>query len=134
MSSKIDSKIILDGSGAEQLIGRGDMLYSQGNEPVRIQCAFVDTPEIKHITDFIGAQRAYPDAYLLPEYVGPDSEPVDLDFDPSERDPMFREAAEVVVNAPTRFGFPLATQTEIRLQPRRSPHRPIRTRRCSRSV
>ena len=99
VSSKIDSKIILDGSGAEQLIGRGDMLYSQGNEPVRIQCAFVDTPEIKHITDFIGAQRAYPDAYLLPEYVGPDGEPVDLDFDPSERDPMFREAAEVVVNA-----------------------------------
>ena len=99
VSSKIDSKIILDGSGAEQLIGRGDMLYSQGNEPVRIQCAFVDTPEIQHITEFIGAQRAYPDAYLLPEYVGPDSEPVDLDFDPSERDPMFREAAEIVVNA-----------------------------------
>lgn len=99
VSSKIDSKIILDGSGAEQLIGRGDMLYSQGNEPVRIQCAFVDTPEIKHITDFIGAQRAYPDAYLLPEYVGAEGESIDLDFDPSERDPMFREAAEVVVNA-----------------------------------
>ncbi|WP_315099772.1 DNA translocase FtsK [Capnocytophaga sputigena] len=98
-SSKLDSKIILDGSGAEQLIGRGDMLYSQGNEPVRIQCAFVDTPEIKHITDFIGAQRAYPDAYLLPEYVGAEGESMDLDFDPSERDPMFREAAEVVVNA-----------------------------------
>ncbi|MEN2720392.1 DNA translocase FtsK [Capnocytophaga sputigena] len=99
VSSKIDSKIILDGSGAEQLIGRGDMLYSQGNEPVRIQCAFVDTPEIKHITDFIGAQRAYTDAYLLPEYVGAEGESMDLDFDPSERDPMFREAAEVVVNA-----------------------------------
>ena len=99
VSSKIDSKIILDGSGAEQLIGRGDMLYSQGNEPVRIQCAFVDTPEIKHITDFIGAQRAYPDAYLLPEYIGAEGESMDLDFDPSERDPMFREAAEVVVNA-----------------------------------
>ena len=99
VSSKIDSKIILDGSGAEQLIGRGDMLYSQGNEPVRIQCAFVDTPEIKHITDFIGAQRAYPDAYLLPEYVGAEGESMDLDFDPSERDPMFREAAEIVVNA-----------------------------------
>ena len=99
VSSKIDSKIILDGSGAEQLIGRGDMLYSQGNEPVRIQCAFVDTPEIKHITDFIGAQRAYPDAYLLPEYVVAEGESMDLDFDPSERDPMFREAAEVVVNA-----------------------------------
>ena len=99
VSSKIDSKIILDGSGAEQLIGRGDMLYSQGNEPVRIQCAFVDTPEIKHMTVFIGAQRAYPDAYLLPEYVGAEGESMDLDFDPSERDPMFREAAEVVVNA-----------------------------------
>ena len=99
VSSKIDSKIILDGSGAEQLIGRGDMLYSQGNEPVRIQCAFVDTPEIKHITDFIGAQRAYPDAYLLPEYVGAEGESMDLDFDPSERDSMFREAAEIVVNA-----------------------------------
>ena len=99
VSSKIDSKIILVGSGAEQLIGWGDMLYSKGNEPVRIQCAFVDTPEIKHITDFIGAQRAYPDAYLLPEYVGAEGESMDLDFDPSERDPMFREAAEVVVNA-----------------------------------
>ena len=96
---KIDSKTILDGSGAEQLIGRGDMLFSQGNEPVRIQCAFIDTPEVQRITEFIGSQRAYPDAYLLPEYVGPDSEPMDLDFDPSERDPMFREAAEVVVNA-----------------------------------
>ena len=99
VSSKIDSKIILDGSGAEQLIGRGDMLYSQGNEPVRIQCAFVDTPEIKHITEFIGAQRAYPDAYLLPEYVGAEGESIDLDFDPSERDSMFREAAEIVVNS-----------------------------------
>jgi len=85
VSSKIDSKIILDGSGAEQLIGRGDMLYSQGNEPVRIQCAFVDTPEIKHITDFIGAQRAYPDAYLLPEYVGPEGEGVDLGYNRAGR-------------------------------------------------
>ena len=62
------------------------MLYSQGNEPVRIQCAFIDTPEVKRITEYIGAQRAYANAYLLPEYVGPDSEPTDLsDFDPSER-------------------------------------------------
>ncbi|WP_454981052.1 DNA translocase FtsK 4TM domain-containing protein [Capnocytophaga haemolytica] len=99
VTSQIDSKTILDGSGAEQLIGRGDMLYTQGNEPVRIQCAFVDTPEVKRITEYIGAQKAYPDAYLLPEYVGPDGESADLDFDPSERDPMFREAAEVVVNA-----------------------------------
>ena len=100
VAQKIDSKTILDGSGAEQLIGRGDMLYSQGNEPVRIQCAFIDTPEVKRITEYIGAQRAYANAYLLPEYVGPDSEPTDLsDFDPSERDSMFREAAEIVVNA-----------------------------------
>ena len=97
--SKIDSKTILDGSGAEQLIGRGDMLYTQGNEMIRIQCAFVDTPEIQRITEYIGSQRAYPNAYLLPEYVGPDSEPTDTDFDPSERDSMFREAAEVVVTA-----------------------------------
>ena len=97
--SKIDSKTILDGSGAEQLIGRGDMLYTQGNEMIRIQCAFVDTPEIQRITEYIGSQRAYPNAYLLPEYVGPDSEPTDTDFDPAERDSMFREAAEVVVTA-----------------------------------
>lgn len=99
VTSKIDSKTILDGSGAEQLIGRGDMLFTQGNEPIRIQCAFVDTPEITHITDYIGAQRGYPDAYLLPEYVGAEGEAMDLDFDPSDRDPLFREAAEVIVNA-----------------------------------
>ncbi|MDO4229530.1 MAG: DNA translocase FtsK 4TM domain-containing protein [Capnocytophaga sp.] len=99
VTSKIDSKTILDGSGAEQLIGRGDMLYTQGNEPIRIQCAFVDTPEVNHITEFIGNQKAYPDAYLLPEYVGGEGEAMDLDFDPSERDPLFREAAEVIINA-----------------------------------
>ena len=99
VTSKIDSKTILDGSGAEQLIGRGDMLYTQGNEPIRIQCAFVDTPEVNHITEYIGNQKAYADAYLLPEYVGGEGEMMDLDFDPSERDPLFREAAEVIINA-----------------------------------
>ena len=100
VTAKVDSKTILDGSGAEQLIGRGDMLFSKGNEPIRIQCAFVDTPEVQRINDYIGAQRAYPTPYLLPEYVGPDSEPTDnSDFDPSERDSMFREAAEIVVNS-----------------------------------
>lgn len=99
VTSKIDSKTILDGSGAEQLIGRGDMLYTQGNEPIRIQCAFVDTPEVNHITEYIGYQKAYPDAYLLPEYVGGDGESIDLDFNPEDRDPLFREAAEIVVNA-----------------------------------
>ncbi|MCB0453022.1 MAG: DNA translocase FtsK 4TM domain-containing protein, partial [Aequorivita sp.] len=70
VTSKIDSRTILDNSGADQLIGRGDMLYTQGNELTRIQCAFVDTPEVADITEFIGSQKAYPDAHLLPEYVG----------------------------------------------------------------
>lgn len=99
VTSGTDSKTILDGSGAEQLIGRGDMLYTQGNEPIRIQCAFVDTPEVTQIAEYIGNQRGYPDAYLLPEYVGAEGESIDMDFDPTDRDPLFREAAEMVVNA-----------------------------------
>lgn len=98
VTSKIDSKTILDGSGADQLIGKGDMLYTQGNDMVRIQCAFVDTPEVEKIVDFIGAQKAYPDAHLLPEYVGEGSGET-LEFDPSDRDSLFREAAEIIVNA-----------------------------------
>jgi len=94
----IDSKTILDTGGANQLIGRGDMLYTQGNELIRIQCAFVDTPEVEKITEFIGAQKAYPDAYLLPEYVGEDGG-TNLDNNISERDKLFREAAEVLVTA-----------------------------------
>jgi len=94
----IDSKTILDTGGANQLIGRGDMLYTQGNELIRIQCAFVDTPEVEKITEFIGAQKAYPDAYLLPEYVGEEGG-TDLDNNISERDKLFREAAEVLVTA-----------------------------------
>ena len=94
----IDSKTILDTGGANQLIGRGDMLYTQGNELIRIQCAFVDTPEVEKITEFIGAQKAYPDAYLLPEYVGEDGGTT-LDNNISERDKLFREAAEVLVTA-----------------------------------
>ena len=96
--SKIDSRTILDNSGADQLIGRGDMLYTQGNDLIRIQCAFVDTPEVEKITDFIGAQKAYPDAHLLPEYVGEESGTT-LDNDISERDKLFREAAEVIITA-----------------------------------
>ncbi|MDO6597276.1 DNA translocase FtsK [Oceanihabitans sp. 2_MG-2023] len=98
VTSKIDSRTILDGSGADQLIGRGDMLYTQGNELVRIQCAFVDTPEVERIVDFIGAQKAYPDAHLLPEYVGEESG-TSLDIDISDRDKLFREAAELIVIA-----------------------------------
>lgn len=97
VAQKIDSKTILDGSGADRLIGRGDMLYTQGNDMVRIQCAFVDTPEIDKIVGFIGAQKAYPDAYLLPEYVGENSSSEPLEDDVTKRDALFREAAEVVV-------------------------------------
>ncbi|UGS24705.1 DNA translocase FtsK [Flavobacterium channae] len=98
VTSKIDSRTILDSGGADQLIGRGDLLYTQGNEIVRVQCAFVDTPEVDKICDFIGAQKAYPEAYLLPEYVGEESG-IKLDIDISERDSLFREAAEVIVTA-----------------------------------
>ena len=98
VTSKIDSRTILDSGGADQLIGRGDMLYTQGNDLVRIQCAFVDTPEIADITDYIGGQKAYPDAYILPEYISEEGG-TNLDNNINERDVMFREAAEVLVIA-----------------------------------
>lgn len=97
VTSKIDSRTILDAGGAEQLIGRGDMLLSTGNDLIRIQCAFVDTPEVEKITEFIGSQRAYPTAFLLPEYVGEDGDGGKEDIDLSERDKMFDEAAKLVV-------------------------------------
>ncbi|MDL5513995.1 DNA translocase FtsK 4TM domain-containing protein [Arenibacter sp. M-2] len=99
VTSKIDSRTILDTQGADQLIGRGDMLFTQGNDVTRIQCAFVDTPEVAKITEFIGAQRAYPDAHLLPEYSGNDDSGTGIDYNISDRDAMFREAAEVIVIA-----------------------------------
>ena len=98
VTSRIDSRTILDSGGAEQLIGRGDMLFTQGNELIRLQCAFVDTPEVEKLTDFIGSQRAYPSAHQLPEYKG-EEQKSGLDNNIDDRDPMFREAAEVVVNA-----------------------------------
>ncbi|MCO6149385.1 DNA translocase FtsK [Flavobacterium sp. NRK1] len=98
VTSKIDSRTILDSQGADQLIGRGDMLYTQGNDLTRVQCAFVDTPEVEKITEFIGSQKAYPQAYLLPEYFGEETG-INLDIDISERDSMFRDAAEVIVTA-----------------------------------
>ncbi len=94
--SKIDSRTILDASGADQLIGRGDMLVSTGSDLVRLQCGFVDTPEVEKICQFIGEQRAYPDALLLPEYVGEGAEG-GSDFDSEELDSMFAEAARIVV-------------------------------------
>ena len=98
VTSKIDSRTILDGSGADQLIGRGDMLFTQGNELIRIQCAFVDTPEIEQLTDYIGSQKAYATAHQLPEYVGEEGG-TQLDNNIEDRDKLFREAAEVLVVA-----------------------------------
>lgn len=97
VTSKIDSRTILDSGGADQLIGRGDMLLSTGNDLIRIQCAFVDTPEVEKITAFIGEQRAYPSAFMLPEYVGEDGNDGKEEIDLSERDKMFDDAAKLVV-------------------------------------
>ena len=94
--SKIDSRTILDQSGADQLIGRGDMLISTGQDLIRLQCGFVDTPEVESICDFIGNQRAYPEALLLPEYVGEDGGS-SKDFDLDDIDSMFADAARIVV-------------------------------------
>lgn len=98
VTSKIDSRTILDSQGADQLIGKGDMLISTGNELTRLQCAFIDTPEVENLTDFIGAQRAYATAYYLPEYVGEENG-TSIDIDIESRDKLFEEAAKLVVIA-----------------------------------
>lgn len=98
VTSKIDSRTILDAGGADQLIGRGDMLLSTGNDLIRIQCAFVDTPEVEQICEFIGEQRGYPDAHLLPEYNDPNGQGNgDSDIDIDDRDEKFEEAARIIV-------------------------------------
>jgi S-DNA-T family DNA segregation ATPase FtsK/SpoIIIE len=94
--SSIDSRTILDATGADRLVGRGDMLVSSGSEPVRVQCAFIDTPEIEELTDFIGSQQGYPDAMHLPEYID-DSDASIQEIDLKKRDNMFNEAARLVV-------------------------------------
>jgi S-DNA-T family DNA segregation ATPase FtsK/SpoIIIE len=96
VSSKIDSRTILDTGGAEQLIGKGDMLISHHGEVTRLQCAFVDTPEVESVVDFIGDQRGYPQAFLLPEYVD-EKELEGRDFDLADRDPLFEDAARLIV-------------------------------------
>ncbi|RKO68496.1 DNA translocase FtsK [Sphingobacterium puteale] len=96
--SKVDSRTILDTGGADQLIGRGDMLLATGSDLIRIQCAFVDTPEVEQISDYIGAQRGYPSAFMLPEYVDENGEGSgSVDFDPKDRDQLFEEAARLIV-------------------------------------
>jgi S-DNA-T family DNA segregation ATPase FtsK/SpoIIIE len=94
--SKIDSRTILDTSGADQLIGRGDMLIMNGSDMIRLQCGFVDTPEVESICNFIGGQRAYPEALILPEYI-PDGAEGSADLDMNEIDAMFVESARIVV-------------------------------------
>ncbi|MDQ6761106.1 MAG: DNA translocase FtsK, partial [Bacteroidota bacterium] len=96
VSSKIDSRTILDIGGAEQLIGKGDMLISYNGELTRLQCAFVDTPEVDKVTDFIGEQQGYAQAFMLPEYVD-EKEFENKDFDVNDRDPLFEDAAKLIV-------------------------------------
>ncbi|MBK7554029.1 MAG: DNA translocase FtsK 4TM domain-containing protein [Flavobacteriales bacterium] len=112
VTSKIDSRTILDTGGADQLIGRGDMLLSTGNDLIRIQCAFVDTPEVDNITDFIGAQRGYPEALQLPEVPTEEGEGGGIDDD-GDRDSMFEEAARLVVQ--TQQGSTSLIQRKLKL-------------------
>lgn len=97
VTSKIDSRTILDANGADQLIGKGDMLYSNGNDLLRLQCPFVDTPEVETITQHIGNQRGYTSAYVLPEVEDENSMGSNDDFDPNDRDALFEDAARIVV-------------------------------------
>ena len=96
VTSKIDSRTILDAGGADQLIGRGDMLVSLGSDLVRVQCAFIDTPEVEKLTEFISKQKSYPEAFLLPEYVN-ENEGNNLNASLDDKDSMFEEAARIVV-------------------------------------
>jgi S-DNA-T family DNA segregation ATPase FtsK/SpoIIIE len=112
VSSKIDSRTILDSGGAEQLIGKGDMLISYNGEVVRLQCAFVDTPEVDKVVDFIGAQRGYADAFLLPEYVD-EKEMDSKDFDVNNKDALFEDAARLIVS--TQSGSTSLLQRRMKL-------------------
>ncbi len=97
VTSKVDSRVILDTGGSDQLIGQGDMLLSMGSELIRLQCAFIDTSEVDDLCDFIGNQKGYSTAYLLPEYVGEESGDSNLDVDLSDRDDLFEDAARLIV-------------------------------------
>lgn len=99
VTSKIDSRTILDGNGADQLIGKGDMLFTTGNELIRMQCAFVDTPEVDKITEYIGSQQGYTDAYLLPEFYGENTSGNGGEALDSKKDELFNDAARVIVSA-----------------------------------
>ncbi len=111
--SSVDSRTILDSPGADQLIGKGDMLYFNGNEILRLQCAFVDTPEVEKIADFIGEQKGYPDAFILPEYSSEEGTSTVGGFDPNEKDALFEEAARIVVS--TQQGSTSMLQRQLKL-------------------
>ncbi|MBN2615190.1 MAG: DNA translocase FtsK 4TM domain-containing protein [Bacteroidales bacterium] len=110
--SKIDSRTILDSGGADQLVGRGDMLLSTGSDLLRLQCAFIDTDEVEKVTDFIGLQRGYPDAFHLPEYNDEETEAVG-ELDPNERDELFEDAARIIVQ--TQQGSTSLLQRKLKL-------------------
>jgi DNA segregation ATPase FtsK/SpoIIIE, S-DNA-T family len=112
VTAKVDSRTILDSGGADQLIGRGDMLLSTGSDLLRLQCAFIDTPEIERITEFIGSQRAYPDAFHLPEYLEDESAATEA-LDASDRDELFEDAARVIVA--TQQGSTSLIQRKLKL-------------------
>lgn len=111
--SSVDSRTILDSPGADQLIGKGDMLYFNGNEILRLQCAFVDTPEVEKIAEFIGEQKGYSTAFMLPEYSGEDATSTVAAFDPNEKDQLFEEAARIIVS--TQQGSTSMLQRQLKL-------------------
>ena len=111
--SSVDSRTILDSPGADQLIGKGDMLYFNGNEIMRLQCAFVDTPEVEKLADFIGEQKGYASAYILPEYSTEESTSTVGAFDPNEKDVLFEDAARIIVS--TQQGSTSMLQRQLKL-------------------
>ncbi len=111
--SSVDSRTILDSPGADQLIGKGDMLYFNGNEILRLQCAFVDTPEVERLAEFIGEQKGYASAFMLPEYVNEEATSSVGAFDPNEKDQLFDEAARIIVS--TQQGSTSMLQRQLKL-------------------
>lgn len=111
--SSVDSRTILDSPGADQLIGKGDMLYFNGNEILRLQCAFVDTPEVEKIAEFIGEQKGYASAFMLPEYTSEESTSNVGAFDPNEKDALFEDAARIIVS--TQQGSTSMLQRQLKL-------------------
>lgn len=111
--SSVDSRTILDSPGADQLIGKGDMLYFNGNEILRLQCAFVDTPEVEKIAEFIGEQKGYASAFMLPEYSSEETTSSAGTFDPNEKDALFEDAARIIVS--TQQGSTSMLQRQLKL-------------------